>query len=232
MKNHAKTLLFGIYAGLAIGFGGLLNIIANTLLKDYAPWGRILGSFLFPIGLTLVCFLGLNLFTGKIGYLFDNKKDYLGFLGLVYLGNLIGALLIGLFCYLVFQNTGLYWTNSGIALAKITVPKFLDIMKQFAGAVLCGVCVYVAVFCYKIFKNVILKVIGIFVPIFLFVFFKFDHCIANMYYFMFYPECYANGYAYLSLVIVTLGNSLGAIALNELIKAFKKLFLKNDKKSI
>ena len=232
MKKHGKTVLFGIYAGLAIGFGGLLNIIANTFLTgDNAIWGRILGSLLFPVGLTLVCFLGLNLFTGKIGYVFDNKKEYLGFLGLVYLGNLIGALLLGLFCFLVFQKTELFWTNAAIATAKMSVPQFLPIMKQFAGAVLCGVCVYVAVFCYKTFKQVWLKIIGIFIPIFLFVFFKFDHCIANMYYFMFYPSCYGKGYTYLSLVIVTLGNSIGAIALNELIKAFKKLFLKNDKKS-
>ena len=109
--------------------------------------------------------------------------------------------------------------------------EFLPIMKMFAGAVLCGVCVYVAVFCYKSFKKWWLKVIGIFVPIFLFVFFKFDHCIANMYYFTF-SWSYGNPLSYLNIFIVTLGNSIGAIALNELVKAFKKLFLKHDEKSI
>ena len=42
---------------------------------------------------------------------------------------------------------------------------------------------------------------------------------------------YGNPLAYLNIGIVTLGNSLGSIAFNELIKAFKKLFLKNDQKS-
>ena len=42
---------------------------------------------------------------------------------------------------------------------------------------------------------------------------------------------YGNPLAYLNIGIVTLGNSLGSIAFNELIKASKKLFLKNDQKS-
>ena len=230
MKNHIKTVLFGIYAGLAIGFGGLLNIISNSLLDSAPIWGRILGSLLFPIGLTMVCFLGLNLFTGKIGFVLDNKKDYLGFLGLVYLGNLLGSLLLGVFCLLVFQDTGIAATAWAISKGKLVAFEFLPIMKMFAGAVLCGVCVYVAMFCYKTFKQWWLKVIGIFVPIFLFVFFKFDHCIANMYYFTF-SWSYGNPLSYLNIAVVTLGNSIGAIALNELVKAFKKLFLKNDQKS-
>lgn len=233
MKNAGKTILFGVYAGLAIGFGGLLNIISNSLLDSAPIWGRVLGSFLFPIGLTLVCFLGLNLFTGKIGYVLDNKKDYLVYLGLVYLGNLIGALLLGLFCLLVFQGTEIQATAFEIGFGKIKVLnefKFLPMVKMFAGSVLCGVCVYVAVFCFKLFKQWWLKIIGIFVPIFIFVFFGFNHCVANMFYFAFGWN-YGNPLSYLNLLIVTLGNSIGAIALNELIKAFKKLFLKNDKKS-
>lgn len=229
MKKHVKTVLFGIYAGLAIGFGGLLNILMNSAFSGNPIWGRILGSLLFPIGLTLVCFLGLNLFTGKIGYVLDNNKGYLGFLVLVYLGNIIGSLLIGVFCLLVFKDTGVYGTAWKISDGKMVNFEFLPMMKLFAGAVLCGVCVYAAVFCYKTFKQVWLKVIGIFIPIFLFVFFKFDHCVANMFYFTFSWH-YGNPLAYLNIAIVTLGNSLGSIVINELVKAFKKLFLKNEQK--
>ena len=230
MKKHIKTVLFGIYAGLAIGFGGLLNILMNTAFDANPIWGRILGSLLFPIGLTLVCFLGLNLFTGKIGYVLDNNKSYLGFLALAYIGNILGSLLIGVFCLLVFKGTGVYGTAWKISEGKMVAFEFLPIMKMFAGAVLCGVCVYAAVFCYKTFKQVWLKVIGIFIPIFLFVFFKFDHCVANMFYFTFGWN-YGNPLSYLNIIVVTLGNSLGSIVLNELVKAFKKLFLKNDQKS-
>ena len=61
MKKYGNTILFGIFAGMAIGLGGLLNIVANHFLNDPAMLGRIVGSLLFPIGLSLVCFLSLNL---------------------------------------------------------------------------------------------------------------------------------------------------------------------------
>ena len=230
MKKQGKTVLFGIYAGMAIGFGGLLNIVANTLLSSAPIWGRILGSLLFPIGLTMVCFLSFNLFTGKIGYLFDNDKSYLLFLLFVYIGNILGSLLMGAFCKVVFADTALMNTANAIAGGKLFALEFLPIIKCFAESVLCGVLVYLAILSYKSFKQVYLKIIGIFLAIGLFVFLKFDHCIANMFYFAF-SWSYGKGVTYLALAIVTLGNSLGAIALNEGIKAAKKLFKKNEQES-
>ena len=230
MKKHGNTILFGIFAGMAIGLGGLLNIVANHFLNDPAMLGRIIGSLVFPIGLSLVCFLNLNLFTGKIGYVFDNDVNYLGFLGLVYIGNIIGSLIMGGWALVVFRDTTLFQTALKISGGKLYPLEFWTLVKVFAGAVLCGVLVYIAIFCYKTFKKVWLKLIGIFVSIGLFVFLKFDHCIANMFYFSF-SWSWGNGLAYLNIAIVTLGNSLGAIALNEGIKAFKKLTKKDEQKS-
>ena len=230
MKKHGKTILFGIYAGMAIGFGGLLNIVSNYFLHDPAILGRIIGSLVFPIGLSLVCFLGLNLFTGKIGYVFDNDVNYLGFLGLVYIGNILGSLIMGAWALVVFRDTAMFQTALNISAGKLYPLEFWPLVKVFSGAVLCGVLVYIAIFCYKTFKKVWLKLIGIFLSIGLFVFLKFDHCIANMFYFSF-SWSWNNGLAYLNIGIVTLGNSLGAIALNEGIKAFKKLIKKDEQKS-
>ena len=232
-KTHSKTILLGIYAGMAIGLGGFLNILSNTYLAYPPIMGRIIGSLLFPIGLTLVCFFGLNLFTGKIGYVFDYNKNYVGFLGLVYVGNIIGSLIMGGWCLVVFKNAeDIYQTALNISAGKMVLlePSFWTLIKVFAGAVLCGVLVYIAIFCYKTFKQVWLKVIGIFVSIGLFVFLKFDHCIANMFYFTF-SWSWGNGLSYLNIAVVTLGNSLGAIALNEGIKAFKKMVNKNEQNS-
>ena len=233
MKKHGKTVLFGIYAGMAIGFGGLLNIVANTLLSSAPIWGKLLGSLLFPIGLTMVCFLSFNLFTGKIGYLFDNDKSYLLFLLFVYIGNILGSLLMGGFCKVVLGETAFQQTVNNIALNKLWHYELScgPILKTFAGSVLCGVLVYLAILSYKQFKQVYLKIIGIFLAIGLFVFLGFDHCIANMFYFAF-AWTYGNGVTYLALAVVTLGNSLGAIALNEGIKAAKKLFKKDEQKSV
>ena len=230
MKKHGNTILFGIFAGMAIGLGGLLNIVSNHFLNNPAILGKLLGSLLFPIGLSLVCFLGLNLFTGKIGYVFDNDVNYLGFLGLVYIGNIIGSLIMGGWALVVFRDTEMFQTALKISGGKLYPLEFWPLVKVFAGAVLCGVLVYIAIFCYKTFKKVWLKLLGIFVSIGLFVFLKFDHCIANMFYFSF-SWSWGNGLAYLNIAIVTLGNSLGAIALNEGIKAFKKLIKKDEQAS-
>ena len=227
MEKHVKTLLLGICAGIAIGLGGLLNIVANNLLANIKFLGPIVGSILFPIGLTLVCFCGFNLFTGKIGYLLDNKKDYWIFLLLVYIGNIIGSLIFGGLCILIFSKTNIYPTALKISNGKLFDLEFVPIMKVFAGSILCGALVYIAVFCYKSFNHKWLKVVGIFIPIALFVYLKFDHCIANMFYFAF-SWSYGNGISYLNIAIVTLGNSLGAIFLNEGIKAFKKLTKKDE----
>ena len=232
MKKHINVILYGVYAGMAIGLGGFLNILMNSYFAS-TPWvGRIFGSLLFPIGLTLVCVLELNLFTGKVGYLLDNKKEYLGFLGLVYIGNIIGSLIMGGFCLVTLKDAELYQTALSISAGKMFPggATFLAIMKCFAGAVLCGFLVYIAIFCYKTFKPYSAKLLGIFLSIGLFVFLKFDHCIANMFYFSF-SWSWKDPMTYLNIGIVTLGNSLGAIALNEGIKALKKLIKKDEKES-
>ena len=218
MKKIVNDFLYGIYAGISIASGGLLNIVSKTY---FGGAGKIIGSLLFPVGLTLVCFLSLNLFTGKIGYLFDNEKnDYLKFLGIIYLGNVVGSLIAGLACWAIFKDVpDMMNTVNSIALGKASIPTFLAGFKLLCGSVLCGALVYLAVFCYKTFKNVALKVIGIFIPIALFVYFGFDHCVANMSYFTF-ALYFKHGFSYLNILLATIGNSLGAIALNSLIKIF------------
>ena len=229
VKDYIRIALYGAFAGIAIGIGGLLNIVANTyLIPEIAA--KIIGSLLFPIGLSLVCFLDLNLFTGKIGYLLDNDKSFLLKLLFIYIGNIIGSLIFGGWALVVFKGE-LHETVLAIASKKLFELSFRPIIKVFGGSVLCGALVYIAVFSYKTFKQVYLKLIGIFLAIGLFVFLGFDHCIANMFYFT-YSWSWKNPVAYLNIAIVTFGNSIGAIALNEGIKAGKNLFKKNEEKSL
>ena len=66
LKKYVDFLLKGIYAGLMIGIGGTVYLsVENT----------IIGSFLFSIGLLMICMYGMNLYTGKIGYILINKID-------------------------------------------------------------------------------------------------------------------------------------------------------------
>lgn len=96
--KYLKVLLFGIFAGLAIGLGSLAFTVAtsfatNELGKVPSEW-LMVGSALFSIGLILVCVLGLQLYTGKIGVVFDDReklKENAINLPIMLVGNAIGA---------------------------------------------------------------------------------------------------------------------------------------------
>lgn len=225
MKIFIKNLLLGVLAGAAIAFGGILNVIAKAYIPD--PYGSIVGALLFPIGLTMVCYFGFNLFTGKIGYLFDNSKNYIPFLLTVYLGNFIGSFAIGLLSF-IFSGSNINEKSNdfGRTLLSIYDSKTAAVqtlpgaLKVFFGAMMCGVLVYTAVMSYKKFKKNTFKVLGIFISIFIFVYLGFDHCIANLFYFVGakFGFAFKDGWTYLNIALATLGNSVGAILLNTLIK--------------
>lgn len=205
MKKHLKTLLLGILAGLSIGLGGTLFLICKYFGLT------VLGAFLFPVGLTLICLLKFNLFTGKIGYLFNNKKDYVLALVIMYVGNFIGALAFGFLVRLISPNI-LAKTAEVVCKGKLAKTY----LTQLGSAFFCGVFVYLAV---DVFKNDKLKMYcripWLFICIAAFVILGFDHCIANMYYL-----AVANSYgvdllkSLVSILVVSLGNSFGALFLN------------------
>ena len=67
MKDNFKILIRAILAGVMISIGGTIFLTCES---------KLLGAFLFSIGLYAICAFGLNLYTGKIGYVIDNKPKY------------------------------------------------------------------------------------------------------------------------------------------------------------
>ena len=69
MKTHINTFLGAVLAGILIGIGGVLYL-ANAANKT-------VGAFMFSIGLYAIVVNKLNLFTGKVGYVVNekNKKE-------------------------------------------------------------------------------------------------------------------------------------------------------------
>ena len=209
MKKILKTFTLGIGAGAAIGVGSFLfTICASYGLKT-------LGCALFAVGLFTVCFFSLFLYTGKIGYFLDNteKKNYTIDLLVGYIGNIVGAVALGYLLRLIFSSFN-NQTMEGIK--KIVASRMVDIgnggspfIKQLGSSFFCGTLVYLAVHFWKKKWNFILRTAILVLCVFLFVYFGFEHCIANMFYFS-----YGNAWNMQSLVnilIVTIGNSLGAI---------------------
>ena len=99
--KYLKVLLYGIYAGLAIGLGSFVFTIVSAYMGDTTA-GKIFASALFSVGLILVCVLGLQLYTGKIGVVFDDReklKENAINLPIMLVGNAIGAFALGILCH-------------------------------------------------------------------------------------------------------------------------------------
>ena len=190
-----------IAAALLIGLGNY------ALLKLGSP----LGPVIFAFGLLGVCYLGLNLFTGKCGFLFENKLKPLDLL--IILGvNLAAGFLIGL----LFRVA-----DSSIiapALEKIATWDFS--LAFFIKSFLCGVIMYLAVKMYKLGTP-----LGILFGIPLFIFCGFQHCIANV-----ITLGVALSFSW-SLVLAVLGNLLGSLFMSFLATELEKSEKRPAKKS-
>lgn len=210
-NKYLDNFLLGILAGMAIGLGGFLNLLMIYCNLKY------LGGFLFSIGLFTVCFFGLHLYTGRVGYVSDNDRKYGISLALMYLGNVIGAVGFG---YLL-RLTGI--ATDGIlkdVANTVASNKIIAVdggvgqsaLKMIIFSFFCGIMVFLAVDIFKKSKNWFIKVGGLVICVALFVICGMEHCIADMFYF-----AINNSYAsflpcLLAILLATAGNSLGAIA--------------------
>lgn len=214
MKPFLRNFILGIAAGVAIALGGAANVIAQTLADP--SLAKILGSFLFPIGLITVCSFGFFLYTGKIGYLLDNpNKNYVLSLLAGFLGNLVGAVLIGLVCLSIDGFSG-YASKFAI---ETSFDNPLTILEALGRGFLCGIFVFVGVDIYKR-KGGVFGILGVWLATAAFVFIGAWHCIANMFYLT-----AAKGWnlgTIFTLVLVIIGNSVGSLFIRLLLKLTEK----------
>ena len=207
LKGYLDYLVKGIYAGICIGIGGVV------LLSVENP---VVGAFLFSIGLLTICMYGMNLYTGKIGYVLVNKFNYVYELLLSLLGNFIGTFLVGKVMLLTRQSS-IALRASAMAQTKLND----GLLSIFILSVFCGMLMYIAVNNYKNSKNEIGKYVGIFMCVTVFILCGFEHCVANMFYFS-----VASAWTWKTLLytlIMVLGNSVGSI----IIAYFYNLYYKN-----
>lgn len=107
-----NILLSAIAAGICIGIGG-------TVYLSVVGINKIMASCLFALGLfTIICYQ-FSLFTGKVGYVFENKPRYLLDLGMIWIGNFLGTCLVGfLFRQTRFLTPEIQQTVNDLILSK------------------------------------------------------------------------------------------------------------------
>ena len=176
---------------------GLINksIAASLLigLGNYAllKLGNPIGPFIFALGLLGVCYMGLNLFTGKCGFLIQDKIKVLDLI-VILLVNLIAGYIFGL----MFSAADIDVYNNAVAKVatwEMSLPFFIK-------SLLCGIIMYIAVYMYR--KKTPL---GIIYGIPLFILCGFQHCIANI-----ITLGVARTFDF-SIILCILGNFLGSL---------------------
>lgn len=184
-----KTLMLGIAAGAMISFGAQGSLIATTG-TDAISFGlaKLLAGIVFSTGLMMIVLTGAELFTGNVLICFSllEKKTTLQKLlrnwGLVYLGNIIGALIVS---GLIFVSSSYHGPNEalGVLGLKVAYGKVnLTPIQAFTSGILCNWLVCLAVWMAMASKDVGGKILAIVFPITTFVMAGYEHCVANMFF--------------------------------------------------
>lgn len=195
LKKNINILFKGIYAGMMIGIGGTVYLsISNS----------IIGAIFFSVGLLTICIYKMNLYTGMIGYIIENKLNYIVTLLLTLIGNFIGTMITSL----LVLNTRI--ANLSVRAKEISAIKINDnYLSIFILSIFCGMLMYIAVNTFKKGKDSIVRYLAIFICVIAFILSGFEHCIANMYYISLAKLWSLK--AVLSMLIMILGNSVGSI---------------------
>ena len=211
MKKYLDFFIKGLYAGIMIGIGGVAYLAIPN---------KMVGSFIFSIGLLTVCMYSLNLYTGKIGYILVNKLSYVVELIISLLGNFVGTFLVGNSMRLT-RYTNLIETAKEIVNVKLND----SVLSILILSIFCGIIMYIAVNNYKKENSDIGKYIIILMGVMAFILCGFEHCVANMFYFSIAGVW--NLKVFLYLLVMILGNSLGSILIALYYNRFDVKLIKN-----
>lgn len=182
-----QTFSKSLRAGLLISIGGTAYLATDN---------RYVGAALFAVGLMAICYLGYDLYTGKVCYV---NKCNVAYLALVLVGNLIAVTVCGLITHYAMPE--LVSKANTLAAGKLSQPLWSVLVRGIG----CGVLIYVAVEVWKRHQSML----GVLIAVPTFILCGFNHCIADAFYFAVADDVGAAGVLYILVVIA--GNSIGGI---------------------
>lgn len=182
--------------------GAILTIAAAFAVTVSVTTGSsLLGALLFPVGFIMLYLLGYDLLTGvfvlaPLAWLDRRPGVTFGGVmrnwGLVFVGNFIGAFTIAVLMAIVVTNGFATPPNAvGEAIGHIGEGRTVGyaehgasgMLTLFVRAVLCNAMVAMGVVLAMVSKDVIGKIVAMWMPIMLFFFMGFEHSIVNMFLF-------------------------------------------------
>lgn len=192
-----ERVIDGFLAGLLIALGGAVFL---ACINPDTPYSRYIGAVFFPLALLCICWRGYALYTGKIGLIYQkHTKEDISVLLLALLGNLLGTVAFGYLIALALPN--LKETALELCTGKLGQGYGIALLRAF----LCGILVFLSI---DVWQNNHTS-LGILLCIPAFIFSGYEHSIADMFYFA--CSGIVSGEAFLYLMIIVLGNSLGGL---------------------
>lgn len=167
----SETERRGFIAGTLIAIAGMFSMSAS----EYGP---VVQGLCFAVGLFGVLCTNAALFTGRmlsVRYVIRREitvRKMLAEWGVVWINNLIGAIMVALFA------AGCRYDASAIATAKASMP----VAELFARATLCNIMVCLAVDTGRWEKRPSDKLCACILPVACFVACGFEHSVADMFY--------------------------------------------------
>lgn len=184
-----NALLLGCLAGVYIGFAAHLATVVGTGTFAWIGLKQFIVGAVFSLGLMLVVIPGSELWTGNTlmsAALLERRISMAQMLqnwGLVYVGNLAGALLLA---WMIAGHSGILDGAFGVRAVQIAAAKVEQSpghnLAYFFRAVGCNWLVCLAVVQAMAAQDIGGKILAIFFPIMAFVASGFEHAIANMYF--------------------------------------------------
>lgn len=195
MKKILSFLVKSVLAGVMIGIGGTIFLSSQD---------KVIGASLFAIGLFMIVINGFNLYTGKVGYIFENKPEYLIEVLVTIVGNFIGTFLVGT----ILRFTRVYNALHEKAVSMCDIKLNDSMISILILSILCGMLMYLAVNGYKVMKDNFARYACVFLCVIVFILCSFEHSIANMYYFTVAGWSFK---AFLCLGMMIIGNGIGGV---------------------
>lgn len=198
MKS-VKTFVSAVLGGACIGFGGTAFLSLDS---------KVLGALFFTVGLFVICTFGLNLFTGKVCYVFQKDRAYAWNIPLIWLGNLVGT---GVVAAMMQMTRNASIADKAAALCQVKLEDSL--LSLFILGVLCNIFIYIGVEGFNHNPHELGKYLSLFFGVMVFILCGFEHCIADMFYFSMAGAWSSS--AVVRLFVITMGNAVGGIIFPE-----------------
>jgi formate/nitrite transporter len=187
--DAVTTFVLAVLAGAFIALGAVFSTTVAAGAAEL-PYGvaRLLAGLAFSLGLVLVVVAGAELFTGNnlIVMAWASRRVSTARLlrnwGLVYAGNLVGALGTAV---LVLGSGQYDFGNGSVGATALSIgatKTSLDPVEAVALGILCNTLVCLAVWMAYSARSVTDKVLAVVPPITAFVAAGFEHSVANMYF--------------------------------------------------